>query len=120
MKLLSIDELKPVKGIPYSKPHLWRLIRAGKFVQPIRLGENRIAFSEGSRFFHRVQGRRARFQSGGRVKNGTPTCDETLPRRCLRTRPGKLIGLAARSSPKIIRNVQLVNSWTATATCILS
>ena len=46
MKLLSIDELKPVKGIPYSKPHLWRLIRAGKFVQPIRLGENRIAFSE--------------------------------------------------------------------------
>ena len=46
MKLLSIDELKPLKGIPYSKPHLWRLIRAGKFVRPIRLGENRIAFPE--------------------------------------------------------------------------
>jgi len=46
MKLLSIDDLKPLKGIPYSKPHLWRLIRAGKFVRPIRLGENRIAFSE--------------------------------------------------------------------------
>ena len=46
MKLLSIDELRPVKGIPYSKPHLWRLIRAGKFPRPIRLGENRIAFPE--------------------------------------------------------------------------
>ena len=30
MKLLSLDELKPVKGIPYSKPHLWRLIRRGQ------------------------------------------------------------------------------------------
>jgi prophage regulatory protein len=46
MKLLSIDELKSVKGIVYSKPHLWRLIRAGKFPKPIRLGENRIAFPE--------------------------------------------------------------------------
>ena len=44
--LLSIDDLKPLKGIPYSKPHLWRLIRAGKFPRPIRLGENRIAFPE--------------------------------------------------------------------------
>ena len=46
MRLLTIDELKSLKGIPYSKPHLWRLIRAGKFVRPLRLGENRIAFSE--------------------------------------------------------------------------
>ena len=44
--LLSIDDLKPLKGIPYSKPHLWRLIRAGKFPRPIRLGQNRIAFPE--------------------------------------------------------------------------
>ena len=46
MKLLSIDELKSVKGVVYSKPHLWRLIRAGKFPRPIRLGQNRIAFPE--------------------------------------------------------------------------
>jgi prophage regulatory protein len=46
MKLLGIDELKPIKGVPYSKPHLWRLIRAGKFPRPIRLGQNRIAFPE--------------------------------------------------------------------------
>ena len=44
--LLTIDDLKPLKGIPYSKPHLWRLIRAGKFPRPIRLGQNRIAFPE--------------------------------------------------------------------------
>ena len=44
--LLSIDDLKTLKGIPYSKPHLWRLIRGGKFPRPIRLGENRIAFPE--------------------------------------------------------------------------
>jgi prophage regulatory protein len=44
--LLSIDDLKPLKGIPYSKAHLFRLIRAGKFPKPIRLGENRIAFPE--------------------------------------------------------------------------
>jgi predicted DNA-binding transcriptional regulator AlpA len=40
MKLLSIDELKSVKGVVYSKPHLWRLIRAGKFPRPIRLGQS--------------------------------------------------------------------------------
>ena len=46
MRLLGIDELKSVKGVVYSKAHLWRLIRAGKFPKPIRLGENRIAFPE--------------------------------------------------------------------------
>ena len=46
MKLLGIDELRLTKGILYSKPHLWRLIKAGKFPRPIRLGENRIAFVE--------------------------------------------------------------------------
>jgi prophage regulatory protein len=46
MRLLSIDELKSIKGIVYSKSHLWRLIRAGKFPRPIRLGKNRIAFPE--------------------------------------------------------------------------
>ena len=39
MRLLSVDELKTAKGIHYSKPHLYRLMKAGKFPQPIRLGE---------------------------------------------------------------------------------
>jgi prophage regulatory protein len=46
MKLLSIDELRSVKGVVYSKSHLWRLIRAGEFPKPIRLGQNRISFLE--------------------------------------------------------------------------
>jgi prophage regulatory protein len=45
-KLLGIDELRPAKGILYSKPHIWRKIREGSFPSPIRLGENRIAFVE--------------------------------------------------------------------------
>lgn len=46
MKLLSMDELKPEKGISYSRPHLFRLIKAGKFPVPLKLGENRNAFVE--------------------------------------------------------------------------
>ena len=45
MKLLSITELEE-KGIPYSRAHIYRLIHAKKFPEPVRLGENRIAFVE--------------------------------------------------------------------------
>jgi prophage regulatory protein len=38
--------LKEKKGWPYSRQHTYRLIRDGKFPKPIKLGENRIAFSE--------------------------------------------------------------------------
>jgi prophage regulatory protein len=46
MKLLGIDELRTVKGINYSRAHLYRLIKIGKFVKPIHLGTGRIAFVE--------------------------------------------------------------------------
>ena len=46
MRLLSMDELKPAKGITYSRPHLFRLIKAGKFPTPLKLGENRNAWVE--------------------------------------------------------------------------
>jgi prophage regulatory protein len=45
MKLIAMHALDD-KGIPYSRAHLYRLIRAKKFPEPIRLGENRIAFIE--------------------------------------------------------------------------
>ena len=38
MKLLSIGELKET-GIPYSRAHIYRLIHAKKFPEPVRLGE---------------------------------------------------------------------------------
>ena len=46
MRILSIEELKPVKGINYSRPHIYRLIKARQFVQPIKVGQNRIGFVE--------------------------------------------------------------------------
>jgi prophage regulatory protein len=46
MRLLGITDLKSVKGVPYSRPHLYRLIAAHKFPKPVRLGENRVAFIE--------------------------------------------------------------------------
>ena len=45
MKLLSIGELKET-GITYSRAHIYRLVHAKKFPEPVRLGENRIAFVE--------------------------------------------------------------------------
>jgi prophage regulatory protein len=45
MKLIPMDALDK-KSIPYSRAHLYRLIRAKKFPAPVRLGENRIAFLE--------------------------------------------------------------------------
>jgi len=41
--LLSFDGLR-LFGISYSRGHLYRLIKAGKFPRPVKLGENRVAF----------------------------------------------------------------------------
>jgi prophage regulatory protein len=41
VRLLSYDELRPQKGIPYSKVHLWRLEREGKFPKRVPLGQSR-------------------------------------------------------------------------------
>jgi prophage regulatory protein len=35
MRFLSYDDLKS-KGIAYSKCHLWRLIKAGRFPRPVK------------------------------------------------------------------------------------
>ena len=45
MKLISIRELDGM-GVSYSRAHIYRLVRAGKFPKPIKLGENRIAWVE--------------------------------------------------------------------------
>lgn len=46
MKLLSFDELRALKGVRYSRAHLYRLINAGQFPKPIKLGANCVAFPE--------------------------------------------------------------------------
>jgi prophage regulatory protein len=34
------------KGVPYSKPHLWRLERAGKFPKRVPIGASRYGYVE--------------------------------------------------------------------------
>lgn len=46
MRLLSMPDLKTVKGISYSRPHLFRLIKSGKFPVPCKIGMNRNAWPE--------------------------------------------------------------------------
>jgi prophage regulatory protein len=46
MKLLSMEELRTVKGISYSRPHIFRLMKVRAFPRPIKLGENRNAWLE--------------------------------------------------------------------------
>jgi prophage regulatory protein len=46
MRLIAPEDLKPKKGIPFSRAHLHRLIKAGKFPRPVKLGDNRNAFVE--------------------------------------------------------------------------
>lgn len=37
MRMLSYEDLK-ARGIRFSKMHIWRLVRAGKFPVPVKLG----------------------------------------------------------------------------------
>jgi prophage regulatory protein len=46
MKLLSYDDLKPAKGIQYSKVQIWRLEKLGKFPKRIEIGPGRRAWAE--------------------------------------------------------------------------
>jgi prophage regulatory protein len=46
MRVLSFDELLPIKGIRYSRSHLYRLIKAKQFPQPVKLGGNCVGFLE--------------------------------------------------------------------------
>jgi prophage regulatory protein len=44
-QLIHHEDLK-LKGIPYSKPHLWRLEKQGKFPRRVPLGLGRYAYVE--------------------------------------------------------------------------
>ena len=44
-RLIPYEALK-TKCIPYSKPHLWRLERAGKFPKRVPIGAGRYAYVE--------------------------------------------------------------------------
>jgi prophage regulatory protein len=46
MRLLSMDELRTLKGLSFCDAYFYRLIKAGKFPKPVKLGTNRNAFVE--------------------------------------------------------------------------
>jgi predicted DNA-binding transcriptional regulator AlpA len=46
VKFLTFDELKSVKGIPYTRRHIRNLTITGEFPEPVTLGEGRIAWVE--------------------------------------------------------------------------
>jgi prophage regulatory protein len=46
VRVLSYSDLRTIKGIPFSRVWLRRLISEKKFPAPIRLSESRVAFLE--------------------------------------------------------------------------
>jgi prophage regulatory protein len=46
MQLLTFQELKPRKGIPYTRQHLARLEKVGAFPSRRQLGANRVVWIE--------------------------------------------------------------------------
>jgi prophage regulatory protein len=46
MRLLTYNELRDKKGIPFCRDHLRLLVRAGRFPRPIQIGPRRIAWAE--------------------------------------------------------------------------
>ena len=38
MRLITHAELRTLKGIPFSRVHIYRLVKAGKFPRPISMG----------------------------------------------------------------------------------
>jgi prophage regulatory protein len=46
MRMLSLRDLREVKGIPFSRQHIHRLIKQKKFPAPAKIGENTNAWPE--------------------------------------------------------------------------
>jgi prophage regulatory protein len=46
VRILSFEDLRSEKGIPYSKVHLWRLERDAKFPKRVPLGQSRHGWLE--------------------------------------------------------------------------
>jgi prophage regulatory protein len=46
LRLIPANQLGPLKGIVYSRSHLDRLVKAGRFPKPIKIGAGRNAYLE--------------------------------------------------------------------------
>jgi prophage regulatory protein len=45
-RLITYKQLKPEKGIPFSRTHLSRLMKAKKFPQQVQVSDNTVAWFE--------------------------------------------------------------------------
>jgi len=41
LRLLPFEDLKRKKGIPYTRAHIWRLIKLGIFPKPVKMGNGK-------------------------------------------------------------------------------
>jgi prophage regulatory protein len=46
MKLIDFKQLKPTKGVRYTRDHLRRMCKAGTFPRPIQISDRSIAWIE--------------------------------------------------------------------------
>jgi prophage regulatory protein len=46
MRVISFPELRERKGIVWTRAHVYRMINAGKFPRPLKLGEGTAAWLE--------------------------------------------------------------------------
>ena len=46
VRVLGFHDLKPEKNIPWTRNHIYRLVRLGKFPRPFKLGDNTNAWDE--------------------------------------------------------------------------
>jgi predicted DNA-binding transcriptional regulator AlpA len=67
-RLLTFPDLKPLKGIPYTRQHIDRLERAGQWPQRVQVGPNRVAWWESE-----IDERNANLPRGPLVFGGEPS-----------------------------------------------
>jgi prophage regulatory protein len=46
MRVLSYSDLRPLKGIVWTRRHINRLIKAGRFPRPLKIGDATVARAE--------------------------------------------------------------------------
>jgi len=46
MRVLSFFDLRDIKGIRWSRQHVLRMIKAGRFPRPLKIGDATVAWAE--------------------------------------------------------------------------
>lgn len=93
MKLITFDQLGPLKGIRYSRDHLRRKCKAGEFPKPVQVSDSRIAWVD-QEIDEFIAERLAERDAGPAVP---PPLSEPAP--AYRSAPGAVTGMSHEKSP---------------------